>query len=200
MTELVCELIITLDGFARGQRSPAYYGYFGPDSADWITTNTAVPHRMLIGRRTYEMLNGLPAEARDAGYETMRTTPGWLFSRTLEATDWPGLEIVHDDVVEFVRELKRSDGSELRTLGSVSLVQQLLATGLVDRLKLVVCPLILPQTGVEPIFAGLPDSGFDLLSTRVLDGRILLLEYRPTGLPPYSDEAQPQPALQKETI
>ena len=187
MTELVCELIVTLDGFARGQRSPGYYGYFGPDFADWITTNTAVPHRMLIGRRTYEMLNGLPAEARDEGYETMRTTPGWLFSRTLEATDWPGLNIVHDDVVGFVRELKRPDGSELRTLGSVSLVQQLLAAGLVDRLKLVVCPLILPQTGVEPTFAGLPDSGFDLLSTRVLDGRVLLLEYRPTGVPPYSD-------------
>ena len=47
MPELVCELIITLDGFARGQRSPGYYGYFGPDVAEWITTNTAVPHRML---------------------------------------------------------------------------------------------------------------------------------------------------------
>jgi len=89
--------------------------------------------------------------------------------------------------VGFVRELKRPDDSELRTLGSVSLVQQLLAAGLVDRLKLVVCPLILPQTGVEPTFAGLPDSGFDLLSTRVLDGRVLLLDYRPTGVPPYSD-------------
>ena len=60
------ELIITLDGFARGQRSPGYYGYFGSDVANWITTNTAIPHRMLIGRRTYEMLHGLPAEARDS--------------------------------------------------------------------------------------------------------------------------------------
>ena len=187
MTELVCELIVTLDGFARGQRSPGYYGYFGSDVADWITTNTAVPHRMLIGRRTYEMLKGLPAEARDEGYETMKTAPGWLFSCTLETTDWPGLNIVHDDAVDFVREQKRTDGPELRTLGSVSLVQQLLAAGLVDRLKLVVCPLILPQTGVEPTFAGLPDIGFDLVSTRVLDGRVLLLEYRPTGAPPISD-------------
>jgi len=187
MPELVCELIITLDGFARGQRSPGYYGYFGPDVADWITTNTATPHRMLIGRRTYEMLNGLPAAARDEGYETMRTTPGWLFSRTLEAAHWPGVNIVHDDLVGFVRELKRTNGSELRTLGSVSLVQQLLKAGLVDRLKLVVCPLILPRTGIEPTFAGLPDTGFDLVSTKVLDGRVLLLEYRPTEAPPYSD-------------
>jgi len=187
VTELVCELIVSLDGFARGQRSPGYYGYAGPDFVDWITTNTAIPHRMLIGRRTYAMLNGLPAEARDAGYETMRTTPGWLFSRTLAAADWPRLKIVHDDMVGFVRELKRPDGSELRTLGSVSLVQQLLAAGMVDRLKLVVCPLIVPQTGIEPIFEGLPDMGFDLVSTRVLDGRVLLLEYRPAGAPPYSD-------------
>ena len=186
MTELVCELIVTLDGYARGQRSPGYYGYSGPDFDDWIKTNTAVPHRMLVGRKTYEMLNGLSTELRDEGWETMSTTPGWLFSHTLETTDWPELKIVHDDLVSFVGELKRTDGPELRTLGSVSLVQQLLTAGLVDRLKLVVCPLILPQTGVEPFFKELPDIGFDLLSTKVLDGRVLLLEYRPAGQPPYS--------------
>ena len=73
-------------------------------------------------------------------------TPGWLFSRTLEVTDWPGIEIVRDDVVSFVRELKRESGSELRTLGSESLVKQLLTAGPVDCLKLVVCPLVLPRT------------------------------------------------------
>lgn len=123
MRELVCELIISLDGSACGERSPGYFGYFGPDFADWVSTNTAAPHRILIGRRTYEMLNEL----------------------------------------------------------------QLLTAGLVDRLKLVLCPLVLGQTGREPAFAGLPDLGFDLLSTSVLDGRVLLLEYRPSGTPPYSE-------------
>jgi hypothetical protein len=51
MPELVCELIVSLDGFARGQRSPGYFGYFGPDFADWIKTHTAIPHRMILGRR-----------------------------------------------------------------------------------------------------------------------------------------------------
>src|SRR5215212_7910404 len=124
MPELVCELIVSLDGFAQGQRSPGYFGYFGSDFAEWVETNTSAPHQMLIGRRTYEMLNELPAENRDEGWKTMSTTPGWLFSRTLEAADWPGLKVVRDDAVAFVRELKRTDGSELRTLGSLSLVQQ----------------------------------------------------------------------------
>lgn len=188
MPELVCELIVSLDGFARGERSPGYYGYFGPDMDNWIKTNGAAAHRVLVGRKTYDMLNSLPDEARDEGWKTMAETPGWLFSHDLEKTDWPGLTIVRDDMVDFVRELKRTDGSELRTLGSVSLVQQLLKAGLVDRLKLVVCPLILPQTGAEPTFAGLPDMGFELLSCKVLDGRSLLLEYRPAGAPPYNDE------------
>jgi len=88
---------------------------------------------------------------------------------------WKGLKVVSDDLVGFVRELKRTEGPELRTLGSLSLVRQLLVAGLVDRLKLVVCPLILPKTGVEPTFEGLPDMGFDLVSNKVLDGRVLLL-------------------------
>lgn len=187
MSELVCELIVSLDGFAKGQRSPGYYGYFGPDFDNWIKTNAAIPHRMIIGRKTYEMMNGFPAQFRDQGWEKMAAMPGWLFSKTLKASDWKGLKVVSDDLVDFVRELKRTDGSELRTLGSMSLVRQLLVAGLVDRLKLVVCPLILPKTGAEPTFEGLPDIGFDLVSNKVLDGRVLLLEYRPLGEPPYRD-------------
>lgn len=187
MSELVCELIVSLDGFAKGQRSPGYYGYFGPDFDNWIKTNSALPHRMLIGRKTYEMLNEIPAQFRDEGWKMMAATPGWLFSNTLKSADWSGLQVVSDDLVEFVRQLKHTDGPELRTLGSMSLVRQLLIAGLVDRLKLVVCPLILPKTGAEPTFEGLPDIGFDLVSNKVLDGRVLLLEYRPTGEPPYRD-------------
>ena len=71
MSDLVCELIVSLDGFARGQRSPGYFGYFGPDFAEWIKTNTAIPHRMLVGRKTYEALAGLPSEVRDDGWQTM---------------------------------------------------------------------------------------------------------------------------------
>ena len=186
MADVVCELIVSLDGMARGARSPGYYGYAGPEFTGWIRSNAAAPHRMLLGRRTYEMLNGLPEDARDDGWRTMVATPGWLFSRTLETAQWPAVQVVHDDAVAFVRDMKARAGPELRTLGSVSLVQQLLTAGLVDRLKLVVCPLILPETGTEPLFRQVPDVGFELVSSRTLDGRVLLLEYGPAGPPPYA--------------
>jgi dihydrofolate reductase len=184
MPQLVCELIVSLDGKAKGRQSPAYFGYDGPDFMRWVETNSAVPHRMILGRRTYEMLNGVPEDARDAGWNRTAETPGWLFTRKLKTADWPGLQVVHEDAVEFVREEKGKAGTELRTLGSISIVKQLLKAGLIDRLKLVVCPLVLPETGAEPLFTDLPDLGFELASFNVLDERVLLLEYQPAGAPP----------------
>jgi hypothetical protein len=71
-------------------------------------------------------------------------------------------------------------------IGSLSLVSQLLRAGLVDRLRLLVFPLIAGETGQEPAFARLPDIGLDLVGQSVLDGRIVLSEYRSSGVPPYA--------------
>lgn len=43
-----------------------------------------------------------------------------------------------------------------------------------------------PQTpligaGREPLFAGLPDIDLELIATRILDGRLVTLEYRPVA-------------------
>jgi hypothetical protein len=42
------------------------------------------------------------------------------------------------------------------------------------------------RRGQEPAFARLPDIGLDLVGQSVLDGRIVLSEYRPSGVPPYA--------------
>ena len=41
-----------------------------------------------------------------------------------------------------------------------------------------------PSTDAEG--GGLPDIGLDLVGQSVLDGRIVLSEYRPSGVPPYA--------------
>jgi riboflavin biosynthesis pyrimidine reductase len=58
-------------------------------------------------------------------------------------------------------------------------VKALMEAGLVDRLRLVVFPQILGETGRGPIFAGLPDIDLELVGTDVLDGRLVALKYRP---------------------
>jgi dihydrofolate reductase len=182
--QLVSELIVTLDMFARGLKSPGYYGYLGPEFGAWLKTNNEKPHRTLMGRKTYDLMNSLPEEARDEGWHRTTEQPGYLFSKKLTSCDWPGLALVSDDMLGFVRKLKTDDGPELRILGSLSLMQQLIEADLLDMLRLMVCPLVLPYSGVEPTFSGVPDTAFTLASSRVLDGRVLLLDYRPAGAPP----------------
>lgn len=184
MPQLISELIVTLDMLARGLRSPGYYGYLGPEFEAWLKANNEKPHRTLMGRKTYELMNSLPDEAKDDGWHRTAEQPGYLFSRTLKKSEWPGLQLVSGDMLQFVRELKHDGSTELRVLGSLSLMRQLIAADLLDVLRLMVCPLVLPKSGVEPTFKGMSDLALGLTSSKVLDGRILLLDYHPAGQPP----------------
>ena len=58
----------------------------------------------------------------------------------------------------------------------------LVDTGLVDRFRVVVFPVITGATGRDRIFDGYPDITLDLVEYRTFDGRLQLLEYVPTVL------------------
>jgi hypothetical protein len=56
MSELIADLFISVDGCAKGSRSPAYFGFGGPDLDRWIGDQMKRPQRHLMGRKTYEAL------------------------------------------------------------------------------------------------------------------------------------------------
>lgn len=186
VAELSVDVFVSVDGFALGERSPGYFGFFGPDLDAWINEQADRPHRALMGRKTYAALNGLPDEAKDAGWQRMITTPTTVFSRTLDTVDWPGATLCAADAVAEVRRLKREGLTDLRTIGSLSVARQLIAADLVDHLRLLVFPLMLGETGRQPALADTPDRALELVGHSILDGRIVNYDYRPSGLPPYS--------------
>lgn len=115
----------------------------------------------------------------------MGELPKVVFSGTLEKPlEWSNSRLVKGDLVEEVRSLKAEGGDPLRTIGSISVVNSLLRAGLVDRLRLVMFPQILGETGREWIFDGLPDIDLELVGTDVQDGRLIVLEYRPANADP----------------
>lgn len=169
---LTADLFITLDGYARGDRSPAYFGMLGPELAQWIEREMEEPQTVVMGRVTYETL------ARyDDGTGRLAKTPKIVVSRTLTEASWGTTEIVGSD--DALIALKQQSGPPLRIVGSVSLVQRLLRARALDLLRLVVFPLVLGATGSEPTFANLPDLELELGATSVLDRRLVMLEYRP---------------------
>ena len=170
MRSLTADLFITLDGYAKGDRSPAYFGMLGPELERWIEREIERPQTVVMGRVTYETLAGY-----DDGTGPLATMPKIVVSRTLTEASWGETEIVGSD--EGLTALKQEPGPPLRIMGSVSLVQRLLRARALDRLRLVVFPLVLAETGREPIFADLPDLELELDATEVLDGRLVMLEY-----------------------
>jgi dihydrofolate reductase len=179
-SDLVVDLFLSVDGWAGSDGLPGYFGYLGPELEEWITSEAAVPQLMLLGRRTYQVLSGLPDEARDDSTGHLAPSQKVVFSRTMRSVTWPNTR-VSGELLDEVRTLKADSDVALRTVGSLSVVAQLLDAGLVDRLRLMNFPLIAGPSGREAAFAGMASAELDLVDQRVLDGRVLLAEYAPTG-------------------
>ena len=184
MRELIADLFISLDGFASGVNQSAYFGYFGQELGGWVRDHLAEPQVVLMGRVTYEMLAGFSASASDEPSARLREVPKLVFSSKLqEPLVWKNTRVLSGTLADEIRALKQQSGDPLRTIGSVSLVKSLMQQGLVDRLRLMVFPLVLGSAGREPIFANYLHTRLDLRQTKVLDSRLVLLEYRPCAEP-----------------
>jgi dihydrofolate reductase len=188
MTELIADLFVSLDGFAAGVDAGPFFGYSGPDLGAWVRDALSQPQLVVMGRVTYEALAEISASATDQISTRMSDLPKVVFSNTLqEPLAWANTRLIRGDLGAGIRALKRQSADPLRCIGSITLVGAMMELGLVDRLRVAVFPLILGDAGREPGFAGHRRSGLDLVSTGVLDSRLVMLEYRPAtpeGMPP----------------
>ncbi|GHH64955.1 dihydrofolate reductase family protein [Promicromonospora soli] len=184
MPNLMVDFIISLDGYASAEGWPGFWGMEGPEYLEWVTSGPEYEHTALMGATTYRLMSGFAAKMPDdPGMAAMNALPKVVFSSTLKAPlSWANTELVREDAVEAVRDLKQSSSRPLRTIGSLSLCRSLLAAGLVDRFRVGVFPVITGATGKERIFDGYPDVALDLVESRTFDGRIQLLEYVPRVL------------------
>jgi dihydrofolate reductase len=184
MPSLMVDFIISLDGYASAEGWPGFWGLEGPEYLAWLEEDAEQEHRALMGATTYRLMSGFAADTPDeTGLSALTAMPKVVFSSTLEAPlSWANTELVDRDPVEAVRDMKRDGSRPLRTLGSLTLCRSLLESGLVDRFRVVVFPVITGATGRERIFDGYPDVALELVTARTFDGRLQLLEYVPTVL------------------
>ena len=96
---------------------------------------------ILMGRKTYEVsLKNAPSEKGGNPYGDMKT---YVFSRTLEPGERDGVEIVSENVEEFVRGLKEQDGREICLMGGGDLARTFFEAGLIDEVGFNIHPVLL---------------------------------------------------------
>ena len=133
MAELTVDVFVSVDGWAGSDGLPGYFGYLGPELADWIRTEGEAPQVVIPGRRTYELLAWLPEQFRDEGWERLRRSEKVVFSHSLASVAWPNTRICSGDLLDEITAIKARSPVPVRTMGSLSLVRQLVAGGVVDR-------------------------------------------------------------------
>lgn len=133
----------------------------------WKTIDTIV-----MGRKTYEA--ALRSGQGDGGSPGMTT---YVFSRTLKPGPAGGVTVVSNDVVGFVRELKRQSGRDICLMGGGELARPLLEAGLVDEIGLNIHPVLL-GSGVPLFHPMTRQTDLELKECRPFKNGCVLVTYR----------------------
>jgi dihydrofolate reductase len=138
------------------------------------------PYDLLLGRRTYEIFAAHWPFNTDAPEiaEPFNRCRKYVLTRGDMALDWHNSERVPD--IDALAAIKAGDGPDIVIQGSSTLYPKLLQRGLIDRLVLMVAPVVLGQG--KRLFGD--DSGpgtWKLVEQRTGSTGIVMSTYEPAG-------------------
>ena len=156
------------------------------DSVDWLMFSNEVTEfladywkrfdTIVMGRRTYEVSLQMGGGGAYPGVKS------YVFSKTLKTTPAPGVELISQDVAEFVRKLKSEEGKDICVMGGGLLARSLFQADLIDEVGFNIHPVLL-GSGI-PIFHEIDHQiDLDLLDCKTLKNGCVLVTYRvkPSG-------------------
>jgi dihydrofolate reductase len=136
---------------------------------------------MLLGRRTYEEFAAYWPDktSEDDPYaDYINATQKFVVSTTLRSVEWRNSTLITGDVAEKLTELKQQPGKGLTIIGSPTLMRSLLREGLLDRLNLLLFPLVV-GSGKRLFDEGIGELPLSLVDSRAFKGGVVSLAYAP---------------------
>lgn len=190
MRKIIYLMHLSLDGLVSGPN--------GEYDMDWISYSNELEKyvhalhestdAVIYGRVTFQMMegyfptlldnpaNGSPGDLAHAQW--LDRVPKYVFSKTLESSDWNNTIIIHGDIAEEVKRLKEQPGKDIWMLASTTLAQEFMRLGLIDEYWLDVSPVILGSG--KPLFDGLTEQiKLKLLGAKTLENGVIALRYEP---------------------
>lgn len=193
MRQLITTTFVSLDGVMEapgGEPGYAHSGWVGPHFTDELgaykLAEQDAAEVMVLGRKTYESFYGAWPEREGPMAQKINTMRKVVASTTLGSSDWHDTTVV-TDLIPAVRALKAEDGGPILIPGSRSVVQALLAAGLVDEVHLQVFPIVL-GSGAR-LWAETPDTiSLALADSVALSNGVQLQTWKPALAPARSAE------------
>jgi dihydrofolate reductase len=188
MGDLVVTEFITLDGVFEDPGGAEQFEHGGwsfkfdrsADGDKFKLDELMAAGAQLFGRATYEgFAAAWPTRKDDVGFaDRINSLPKYVVSSTLQSAEWENSTILRDDWADQVARLRREVRGDILVAGSGRLVRGLLERGLVDRLNLMVFPVVLGSG--RRLFEGMSGPvAFERAETRAA-GQALIEIYKPS--------------------
>jgi len=186
MRKITAGMFIALDGVVEAP-DQWHFPYFNDEMGAAVGGQLGAADTILLGRETYDSFAGAwPDREADGGEDAdfakkLGDTRKIVVSRQELEFTWRNSELLRGDLVAAVTALKSEPGGDIGMSGSVSVVRQLLASGLLDELHLLVHPIVVGK-GMR-LFDDGEQIPLKLLSSQTFETGVLYLVYGPAEAP-----------------
>lgn len=181
MRKITAGMFVALDGVVQDPHE-WHFPYFDDEMGAAVAAQLGDADTLLLGRVTYGgFADSWPAREAGGGADADFAKKFGdarkivVSSQDLEFT-WRNSEVLRGDLIQAVAALKQEPGSDIAISGSVSVVRQLLAAGLLDELHLLIHPIVVGR-GLR-LFENSETLPLRLLSSTTFATGVVHLVYR----------------------
>lgn len=177
MRKIIVTEFLSLDGVME---NPMWtLKYWNDEIARFKAEETTANDVLLIGRVTYEGFAAAWPQRTDeeSGGVYFNGVRKYVVSNTLEKAEWNNSHIIRGNIVEEITKLKQQGGENLVVHGSATLAQTLIQHDLVDRIRLLIYPVVLGK-GIR-LFNENTTPSLKLIETRSFSSGVVALIYEP---------------------
>ncbi len=188
MAKVISTLFISADGVAEIDPD-WHFPYFDDNMGRAVSADYDAADLLLFGRETYDSFAGAWPDREAAGGDDapfakqLGDLRKVVVTRQARELPWRNSEVLDGDLVDVVTALRADPGvGGVLIPGSISVVQQLLAAGLVDELRLLVHP-VAARKGRRLFDDGDTPYHLRVTTTEVYPTGVIRVIYAPTDAP-----------------
>ena len=172
MRKVIFSLANSLDNYIARKDGAIDWILSGEETASAMTEFWKTIDAVVIGRKTYE-----PVLKSGTPFPTFPGVKNYVLSHTLKESPDKNVEIIGEDVAEFIHRLKTEEGKDIFVMGGGLLAKPLFEANLIDEVGITIHPVLL-GSGIPLFYEINRQVDLELIKSQVFKNGCVSITYR----------------------
>ena len=172
MRKVIFSLANSLDNYIARKDGAIDWILSGEEAASAMTEFWKTIDAVVIGRKTYE-----PVLKSGTPFPTFLGVKNYVLSHTLKESPDKNVEIIGEDVAEFIHRLKTEEGKDIFVMGGGLLAKPLFEANLIDEVGVTIHPVLL-GSGIPLFYEINRQVDLELIKSQVFKNGCVSISYR----------------------